>query len=170
MQEVQKHCPKRRLEALLHSIVSTDARCLLHPSGEGLCASANFALAQWGRFIAGINLARTSGGSMACGVAVNCRTIPSVVRTLGGQAAVNSISTALAPLMQQQHCTVSVLLVMYGLPRLLIGSIVAHELMHAYLRMRHVAGLPLQVRGCVCDANLLTMCAWALCYATQILI
>jgi hypothetical protein len=44
-----------------------------------------------------------------------------------------------------QHCTVSVLLVMYGLPRLLIGSIVAHELMHAYLRMRNVAGLPLQV-------------------------
>jgi len=86
--------------------------------------------------------------AMTCGVAVDCRTIPSVVRTLGGQAAVNSISTALAPLMQQQHCTVSVLLVMYGLPRLLIGSIVAHELMHAYLRMRHVAGLPLQVRGC----------------------
>jgi hypothetical protein len=47
---------------------------------------------------------------------------------------------------QQQTCTVSVLLVMYGLPRLLIGSIVAHELMHAYLRMRNVAGLPLQVQ------------------------
>jgi hypothetical protein len=46
-----------------------------------------------------------------------------------------------------QHCTVSVLLVMYGLPRLLIGSIVAHELMHAYMRMRNVAGLPLQVCG-----------------------
>lgn len=78
-----------------------------------------------------------------------CRTIPSVVRAWGGQAAVNSICTALAPLMhqQQQHCTVSVLLVMYGLPRLLIGSIVAHELMHAYLRMRNVAGLPLQVRA-----------------------
>jgi hypothetical protein len=45
----------------------------------------------------------------------------------------------------QQHCSVSALLVMYGLPRLLLGSIVAHELMHAYLRMRHVTGLPLQV-------------------------
>lgn len=68
------------------------------------------------------------------------------MRTWGGQAGgVSSISTALAHLMQQQHCTVSVLLVMYGLPRLLIGSIVAHELMHAYLRMRNVAGLPLQV-------------------------
>jgi hypothetical protein len=72
-----------------------------------------------------------------------------VVRAWGGSAgAVSSISTALAPLMQQQTCTVSVLLVMYGLPRLLIGSIVAHELMHAYLRMRNVAGLPLQVRVC----------------------
>lgn len=80
-----------------------------------------------------------------------CRTIPSVVRNRAGQAgAVSSVSTALAPLLQQpqQHCTVSVLLVLYGLPRLLIGSIVAHELMHAYLRMRHVAGLPLQVSDC----------------------
>jgi hypothetical protein len=56
----------------------------------------------------------------------------------------------MAPL--QQHCSVSALLVMYGLPRLLLGSIVAHELMHAYLRMRHVTGLPLQV-GVVLDAD-----------------
>lgn len=70
-----------------------------------------------------------------------------MVRVLtGGQAAVNSIATRLVPQLQQQ-CSVSVLLVMYGLPRLLVGSIIAHELMHAYLRMRHVTGLPLQVRA-----------------------
>lgn len=77
-----------------------------------------------------------------------CSTIPSVVRALGGQVAVSSINTLLQR--PQQHCTVSSLLVMYGLPRLLIGSIIAHELMHAYLRMRHVAGLPLQVCACAC--------------------
>ncbi len=74
----------------------------------------------------------------------------------GHAGAISSVSTALAPLMQQQHCTVSVLLVMYGLPRLLIGSIVAHELMHAYLRMRNVAGLPLQV--CACASCTHMMC------------
>jgi hypothetical protein len=76
-----------------------------------------------------------------------------VVRAVGqglgfGAAPVSSIATRMAPL--QQHCSVSALLVMYGLPRLLLGSIVAHELMHAYLRMRHVTGLPLQVRGPAC--------------------
>lgn len=88
-----------------------------------------------------------------------------MVRAWGGQAgAVSSISTALAPLMQQQqpqqHCTVSVLLVMYGLPRLLIGSIVAHELMHAYLRMRNVAGLPLQVGVLCCGCVVLCALGW----------
>jgi hypothetical protein len=82
-------------------------------------------------------------------------TIPSVMRVLTGgvQAAVSSVSTSLSPL-QEQRCSVSVLLVMYGLPRLLTGSIIAHELMHAYLRMRHVTGLPLQVSGCGAAAGL----------------
>eukprot|EP00879_Flechtneria_rotunda_P009181 GHRR01009613.1.p1 GENE.GHRR01009613.1~~GHRR01009613.1.p1 ORF type:complete len:478 (+),score=126.42 GHRR01009613.1:326-1759(+) len=74
-------------------------------------------------------------------------TIPSVVRAVAGVASISSITTRLAPQFpQQQHCSVSVILVMYGLPRLLTGSIIAHELMHAYLRMRHVTGLPLQVK------------------------
>lgn len=71
-----------------------------------------------------------------------------MVRTgLGGLASalgVSSVRTQLsAP--PQQRCSVSAMLVLYGLPRLLAGSIIAHELMHAYLRMRHVTGLPLQV-------------------------
>ncbi|KAF8064573.1 DA1 [Scenedesmus sp. PABB004] len=72
--------------------------------------------------------------------------IPSVVRSLPGGAAVSSVATRLLgpPAGLGQTCAVSCLLVMYGLPRLLLGSIVAHELMHAYLRMRHVTGLPLQ--------------------------
>eukprot|EP00246_Nothoceros_aenigmaticus_P004775 TRINITY_DN1646_c0_g1_i1.p1 TRINITY_DN1646_c0_g1~~TRINITY_DN1646_c0_g1_i1.p1 ORF type:complete len:363 (+),score=16.73 TRINITY_DN1646_c0_g1_i1:392-1480(+) len=34
-----------------------------------------------------------------------------------------------------RHCEVTAVLVLYGLPRLLTGSILAHELMHAWLRL-----------------------------------
>lgn len=34
-----------------------------------------------------------------------------------------------------RHCEVTAILVLYGLPRLLTGSILAHELMHAWLRL-----------------------------------
>lgn len=40
---------------------------------------------------------------------------------------------------------VLLVMVMYRLPRLLLGSIAAHALMLAYLRMLHATGLPLQV-------------------------
>jgi Protein DA1 len=76
--------------------------------------------------------------------------IPSVVRAAVAGAGwdVGSVASQLAaPAPGSARCTVSALLVMYGLPRLLLGSIVAHELMHAYLRMRHVTGLPLQARA-----------------------
>ncbi|CAK9209543.1 unnamed protein product [Sphagnum troendelagicum] len=35
-----------------------------------------------------------------------------------------------------RHCEVTAILVLYGLPRLLTGSILAHELMHAWLRLK----------------------------------
>ncbi|XP_024399365.1 LIM domain-containing protein HDR3 isoform X2 [Physcomitrium patens] len=35
-----------------------------------------------------------------------------------------------------RHCEVTAILVLYGLPRLLTGSILAHELMHAWLRLQ----------------------------------
>jgi hypothetical protein len=34
-----------------------------------------------------------------------------------------------------RHCEVTAILVLYGLTRLLTGSILAHELMHAWLRL-----------------------------------
>ena len=48
-------------------------------------------------------------------------------------------------------CSVSAILVMYGLPRLLTGCIIAHELMHAWLRMRNVASLDPQVEEGLCQ-------------------
>ena len=41
----------------------------------------------------------------------------------------------------------SAILVLYGLPRLLTGAILAHELMHAWLRMKNVTGLRIKVGG-----------------------
>ncbi len=39
----------------------------------------------------------------------------------------------------------------YGLPRLLTGCIIAHELMHAWLRMRNITGLAPQVEEGLCQ-------------------
>lgn len=83
---------------------------------------------------------------------VSCllRSIPSIIRTglLGLSPSVSSVNT---PMIASQRCSVSCILVMYGLPRLLAGTIIAHELMHAYLRMRHVTGLPLQLEEGLCQ-------------------
>lgn len=89
-----------------------------------------------------------------CVAHVHTTVIPSVVAALGGAAgAVVATDTLLQrpAMQQQQRCSVSCLLVLYGLPRLLCGSILAHELMHAHLRMRHVVGLPLQVEEGLCQ-------------------
>ncbi|KAL2489478.1 Protein DA1-related 1 [Forsythia ovata] len=34
-----------------------------------------------------------------------------------------------------KHCEVTGILILYGLPRLLTGQVIAHELMHAWLRL-----------------------------------
>ena len=43
------------------------------------------------------------------------------------------------------------ILVQYGLPRLLTGSIIAHEVMHAWLRYQHVQNLSLDVEEGLCQ-------------------
>lgn len=75
--------------------------------------------------------------------------IPSVVRnTLAGpQLNVGHQLTSV----QRAHCNVTAILVIYGLPRLLTGAIIAHELMHAWLRMRGVVNLDLQVEEGLCQ-------------------
>lgn len=35
-----------------------------------------------------------------------------------------------------RECSVTAILILYGLPRLLTGYILAHEMMHAYLRLK----------------------------------
>lgn len=46
---------------------------------------------------------------------------------------------------------VTAILVLNGLPRLQTGSILAHELMHAWIHMNAVSGLPLQTEEGLCQ-------------------
>nr|XP_029116324.1 protein DA1-related 1 isoform X2 [Elaeis guineensis] len=50
-----------------------------------------------------------------------------------------------------RQCDVTAILVLYGLPRLLTGSILAHEMMHAWLRLNGYRGLSLQVEEGICQ-------------------
>ncbi|KAJ9508787.1 hypothetical protein QJQ45_028096 [Haematococcus lacustris] len=81
------------------------------------------------------------------------RTIPSIMRT-SGDLGVSSVSTPVKAAGGgggSVKCSVSAILVLYGLPRLLTGCIIAHELMHAWLRMKNVAGLDQQVEEGLCQ-------------------
>lgn len=46
---------------------------------------------------------------------------------------------------------VTAILVQFGLPRFLTGSIIAHEVMHAWLRYQHVRQLSLDVEEGLCQ-------------------
>jgi hypothetical protein len=48
-------------------------------------------------------------------------------------------------------CRISGILILYGLPRLLTGSILAHELMHAWLRLGGHLGLAPRVEEGLCQ-------------------
>ncbi|KAH7278531.1 hypothetical protein KP509_38G045100 [Ceratopteris richardii] len=50
-----------------------------------------------------------------------------------------------------RQCEVTAILVLYGLPRLLTGSILAHELMHAWLRLNGFRNLEPQVEEGICQ-------------------
>ncbi|XP_026665671.2 protein DA1-related 1-like isoform X3 [Phoenix dactylifera] len=50
-----------------------------------------------------------------------------------------------------RRCDVTAILVLYGLPRLLTGSILAHEMMHAWLRLKGYRALSPQVEEGICQ-------------------
>ncbi|CAD7700922.1 unnamed protein product [Ostreobium quekettii] len=52
---------------------------------------------------------------------------------------------------ERHHCSVTAILVLYGLPRLLIGSILAHEVMHAYLKLNNITRLSQDVEEGLCQ-------------------
>ncbi|KAF2296163.1 hypothetical protein GH714_036439 [Hevea brasiliensis] len=51
----------------------------------------------------------------------------------------------------RKSCEVTAILVLYGLPRLLTGAILAHELMHAWLRLKGYRNLNLEAEEGVCQ-------------------
>ncbi|EEE59534.1 hypothetical protein OsJ_11799 [Oryza sativa Japonica Group] len=50
-----------------------------------------------------------------------------------------------------RRCEVTAILILYGLPRLLTGSILAHEMMHAYLRLKGYQTLDPKVEEGICQ-------------------
>ncbi|XP_044470365.1 protein DA1-related 1-like [Mangifera indica] len=50
-----------------------------------------------------------------------------------------------------RQCEVTAILVLYGLPRLLTGSILAHEMMHAWLRLKGYPNLRPEVEEGICQ-------------------
>lgn len=50
-----------------------------------------------------------------------------------------------------RKCEVTAILVLYGLPRLLTGSILAHEMMHAWLRLKGYPNLSPEVEEGICQ-------------------
>ncbi|GJM95882.1 hypothetical protein PR202_ga12667 [Eleusine coracana subsp. coracana] len=50
-----------------------------------------------------------------------------------------------------RKCEVTAILILYGLPRLLTGSILAHEMMHAYLRLKGYRTLSPEVEEGICQ-------------------
>ncbi|KAM0044051.1 putative transcription factor interactor and regulator LIM family [Helianthus debilis subsp. tardiflorus] len=50
-----------------------------------------------------------------------------------------------------RRCEVTAILILYGLPRLLTGSILAHEMMHAWLRLQGYRTLSLDVEEGICQ-------------------
>ncbi|GMH39633.1 hypothetical protein BSKO_07531 [Bryopsis sp. KO-2023] len=53
--------------------------------------------------------------------------------------------------LEKRHCSVTAILVLYGLPRLLTGSILAHEMMHAWLKLNQITGLSKDVEEGLCQ-------------------
>ncbi|CAN6334791.1 unnamed protein product [Urochloa humidicola] len=55
------------------------------------------------------------------------------------------------PYKLSRRCEVTAILILYGLPRLQTGSILAHEMMHAYLRLKGFRNLSIEVEEGICQ-------------------
>ncbi|KAG0466173.1 hypothetical protein HPP92_017753 [Vanilla planifolia] len=55
------------------------------------------------------------------------------------------------PFRLTRQCEVTAILILFGLPRLLTGSILAHEMMHAWLRLKGYRGLSPEIEEGICQ-------------------
>lgn len=76
------------------------------------------------------------------------RTILKRPRIGGGHRIMDMITE---PYRLIRRCEVTAILILYGLPRLLTGSILAHEMMHAWLRLNGYPNLRPEVEEGICQ-------------------
>ncbi|VFQ65710.1 unnamed protein product [Cuscuta campestris] len=79
------------------------------------------------------------------------RTISTTLRRPRIGAGSRTIEMRTEPYRLRRHCEVTAILILSGLPRLLTGSILAHEMMHAWLRLKGYQTLSQDVEEGICQ-------------------
>ncbi|OMO56820.1 Zinc finger, LIM-type [Corchorus capsularis] len=79
------------------------------------------------------------------------QTVTTVLRRPRIGAGYRFIDMITEPYRLIRRCEVTAILILYGLPRLLTGSILAHEMMHAYLRLKGYPNLSPEVEEGICQ-------------------
>ncbi|XP_074279221.1 protein DA1-like [Silene latifolia] len=79
------------------------------------------------------------------------QTISTVLRRPRVGPGTRTMDMVTEPYRLTRRCDVTAILVLYGLPRLLTGSILAHEMMHAWLRLKGFRMLNPQIEEGICQ-------------------
>lgn len=79
------------------------------------------------------------------------QTISTVLRRPRFGAGNRAVDMRTQPYKLTRRCDVTAILILYGLPRLLTGSILAHEMMHAWLRLKGYRTLRQDVEEGICQ-------------------
>ncbi|KAJ6997264.1 hypothetical protein NC653_013744 [Populus alba x Populus x berolinensis] len=79
------------------------------------------------------------------------QTVTTVLRRTRIGAGYPFIDIRTEPYRLSPRCEVTAILILYGLPRLLTGSILAHEMMHAWLRLKGYPNLRPEVEEGICQ-------------------
>ncbi|KAJ4844868.1 Protein DA1- 1 [Turnera subulata] len=79
------------------------------------------------------------------------QTVTTVLRRPRIGAGFRFIDIITEPYRLSRRCEVTAILILYGLPRLLTGSILAHEMMHAWLRLKGYPNLRPEVEEGICQ-------------------
>ncbi|XP_071739420.1 protein DA1-related 1-like [Rutidosis leptorrhynchoides] len=83
-----------------------------------------------------------------------CLSEEQTIRTIMGRPRIGAgriMDMFTEPYRLVRRCEVTAILILYGLPRLLTGSILAHEMMHAWLRLKGYSNLPPDVEEGICQ-------------------
>ncbi|XP_018845992.1 protein DA1-like isoform X2 [Juglans regia] len=79
------------------------------------------------------------------------QTISTILRRPRNGTGNRAMKMITEPYKLSRRCEVTAILILYGLPRLLTGSILAHEMMHAWLRLRGYPNLSQDVEEGICQ-------------------